>query len=1132
MKKRLNRLLTLLVIMMMTTGVAMAQSEEQPAPLNLKVTVNMEEAGTLFVKIQEQIEELGELYDVGELTVTGPLNVDDYNVIRNQLTNITMLDLSATTAENGEDIWLGNWESKLRRCLLPRTATTLRWQCFEYCDSLRSVVLPEALTAIPYSCFYSCTHLESIDIPATVTMIYDGAFTNCVSLKSIELPQGLTNLGSSSFSGCSGLTSIELPQGLTNLGSYSFWRCSGLTSIVLPEGIKAIPDGFFEECSRLSEVKLPASLEVINSSAFASTAFRTFTLPEGVKIDGVSAFSNCDSLRTFYFPDGPIDKYDVGYETFRGCDSLHYVRLPETLTEIPSWFFGGTSLDTIALPASVRKIGQGAFHELHGLKRVVLPNSVTMIEGNAFMGWDGEEMVWPETVTTISDGMFTGCKNLRKIDIPQTVSAIGTNAFSSCSSLRSIRLPEAVTTIAPGTFLDCPKLENVTLSAQLKTIGVEAFRYCNQLKHIDLPDGVTSIGDRAFCDVPLQSLTLPKALKTLGYEAFTGGKYTHVAVPEGVLTIGDGCFSSDRLKVFDLPTTIIALGTNFVSGEKALDSLIIRAVIPPYGGYIEGNITNGTLYVPAKTLSFYQNKSNYNRMASIQPIDVAVDKLTITGYTAITPNNSLGTDKVDVEYRSLYDSGLSVSAKERPRLSVEEGAQLNIGTLSMNFDLVDIPMAYWWEEDPPFKFDVLFNRGTIACDQLDLGCKIDYETYFTPSFDVHMYDIVPELPNTPYVIYRYDGAARAAGNFSNTWVRVSNDEMLRAGQGYAYIGDKTITKDDKGEWKKEWSTLHFRSHQGGTDYLTTAGDITLPLNHYQGEFSHNRNWNFIGMPYSAFFYIRGLDFDGPVIVWNPIYSDWDIVTALDDDYVIHPMSAIFIQAPDGLNSLTFDADRRQFGNQLAKGDESNSRRALQRADKNAHRVVFNAILSRNAEATEQVEAPVTATTRFVINPEATTRYDIGRDAPAMAADNATLLYTMAGGVAYAINERPLDDGIIRLGMQLPKAGSYQMSLALKTGTLYSSVAEDVWLVDNETNTRRLLLHADGTPAEPYTFEVAEATTLSSRFLIAIGNADPTAITDIDEAKPQRMDGLFNLAGQRISAPQRGIYINNGKKVLK
>ena len=122
MKRRLNRLLTLLVIMMMTTGVAMAQSEEQPAPLNLKVTVNVEEAGTLFVKIMEQIEEQGELYDVGELTVTGPLNVDDYNVIRNQLTNITMLDLGNTTIEDHWNLSLSDL-ALLQKVVLPQGLT-------------------------------------------------------------------------------------------------------------------------------------------------------------------------------------------------------------------------------------------------------------------------------------------------------------------------------------------------------------------------------------------------------------------------------------------------------------------------------------------------------------------------------------------------------------------------------------------------------------------------------------------------------------------------------------------------------------------------------------------------------------------------------------------------------------------------------------------------------------------------------------------------------------------------------------------------------------------------------------------------------------------------------------------------
>lgn len=1122
----------------MPTMVSAAPSvqEEEKEPLNLKLQVQVDEAGTLFTQLMAQIEEMGELTDVGELTVTGQLNGDDFNVLRNQMTNMTLLDLSAVTVENGDDIWLGNWNSKLRRCLLPRTAATLHSSCFGSCDSLRSVVLPEALTAIPSSCFWECANLESIDIPATVTLIGDHAFTGCVLLKSIVLPEGLSELGAEPF-----------------------WMCRGLTSIVLPDGLKVIPQACFRECSNLSEVKLPASLEAIEGSAFESTALRTFTLPEGVRIQGRGAFFNCDSLRTFYFPDGLVDKNDVGEETFRACDSLHYIRLPETLTEIPRWFFGDTSLDTIVLPASVRTIGEYAFAATHGPKRVVLPNTVTKIEEGAFNGWAGEEMVWPKTVTTIPLLCFNSCGNLRQIDIPETVNTIGNYAFQSCYALKSIHLPDAVTTLSQGIFSSCENLEEITVPAQLKTVGpyaffacrrlshidlpasvtaIEgyAFQYCDSLKHVVLPDGVTSIGSSAFAGVPLQELALPKALKTLGDEVFTGGKYTHVIVPEGVLTIGASCFSSDTLKVVDLPTTIIGLGDYFVAGEKTIDSLIIRASTPPYGGYLSDEIARGTLYVPATTLSLYQANSNYRRM-SIQPIEVGVDKLTITGLTTITPDNSLGTDKVDVEYRSLYGSGLSVSSKERPRLWVQEGASLNVGTFTMDYDKVNIPSASWWEAQPQYKFDVLLNDGAVTIDQAILRCQMEYENFFTPPFDVNMYDIVPELPNTPYVIYRYDSSARAAANFSNTWVKVGSDETLHAGQGYAFIGEQTPKKDDTGKWGKEWSALHFRSHQGGTDYLTTAGDITLPLNHYQGEFAHNRNWNFIGMPYAAFLDIRGLDYDGPIIVYNPFEDRWNTVTALDDEYVIDPLSGFFIQAPDGTNSITLDADRRQLGKDFIKEEASRTanqaRAALRRADKNQQRTVFNLALKPTPDPSQR-EGRLDSHCRFVLNPEATLRYDIGRDAPTMANDSTPLLYTCQDGVALAINERPLADGIIRLGMQLAEAGTYSLSLSMKPANSVPSgfPAEKLWLLDSETGTHHLLFDTFTGTAAPYTFTATDAGILNNRFTIAIGDAEPTAITDMETAQPLPADAFFNLSGQRISQPQKGIIIHGGKKTIK
>ena len=264
----------------------------------------------------------------------------------------------------------------------------------------------------------------------------------------------------------------------------------------------------------------------------------------------------------------------------------------------------------------------------------------------------------------------------------------------------------------------------------------------------------------------------------------------------------------------------------------------------------------------------------------------------------------------------------SASSDHHPRLSVEEGATFHVGTFNMNFDL---DQQFWFT---PYKFQTFINRGTTTIDQIDQNCRFLSSQFFTPAFDVRMSDIVPEKANTPYVIYRYDGGARAAGNFDNTWVRVESDETLIAGQGYAYVGDKAPSWDaQRHEWSRGYSFLHFRSHEGGNNYFTTAEDITLPLKHYSGEFPHNRNWNFIGMPYPAFLDIRGVSYDGPMLVYMSDSWDngWKAWSALDDEEVIDPMHGIFIQVPDGVESITFSADRRQNIKTFVKGDAANSR---------------------------------------------------------------------------------------------------------------------------------------------------------------------------------------------------------------
>lgn len=1116
--ERLSRLLLTLVVYIMTTGVAVAQEEEQHVPLNLKVAVTTDEAGTLFVKIQEQIEELGELYDVGELTVNGPLNVDDYNVIRNQLINITMLDLGNTTIEDHWNLSLANLDL-LQKVVLPQSLTV--WENYEglsNCISLTEVVLPPNLTNISSSCFSGCTKLASINIPQTVTSIGSNAFTNCQ------------------------LTSIDLPAGLTSIGGQAFLWCDKLTSISLPDGISEIEVDLFKDCSSLAQVKLPSSLTKIKEGAFAGTALTTFTLPAGATIEGINAFANCDTLQSFYFPDGLKTSEEIGKGTFAGCRQLKEVRLPQDLTEIPANFFEGTAIPELNLPESVTAIRSRAFAGNTGLKNITIPNTVKVIEISAFEESSVEQVVWNTSVATVPFSAFANCKKLRSVSLPETVTIIDGMAFTYCESLKNIYLPEGITTIGGSAFYKTP-LETVNIPSTVKVIENNAF-YSNKFTHIDFPDGLTFIGDCAFENVPLTELTFPSQLKVIGSRAFYNGRYSRVVVPEGVVSLGEKPFLCPTVRFIDLPSTIL------VSGGLILgDSIILRAAVPPfctnYFVYYDQWVgtPSCTVYVPEASMQLYQANSIFNNnRTTLLPIDgySAPAVLNITGMTTLKNGYPLLEQKVDVNFFESYLNRAELNGicnNDHPRL-VNYSNNLNMGTVNMTCDPED---SRSWTQ---YTWPVFLNRGTATADLIDLKWKTAETLFFTPSYDTNFDDMVSEIEGAPIAIFRYDPTARAVGDLDGSWVRLHSGDMLRAGQGYLLKSVRLYEGmlDESYNPYLNYTYLHQLSHNGGNNYFLSNSDITLPVSHASGEFIHNKNWNLIGQPYPAFLDIRGIDYDGPILLRNGYNngSYWSAVSPLDDEVVLTPMQAFFVQVPDGTNDITISADRRQLGNQFVKGDESNSRRALRRADKNTQRVVYNAILSRSAELSEDSEtSEQSARTRFVINTEATTRYDIGRDAPAMAADNATLLYTMAGGVAYAINERPLGDGIIRLGMQLTQSGTYELSLSLKPGSApKGTAAVPVFLIDTENDTRTQLLSANGIPAEPYQFTVNEPTTLSSRFIIAIGDAEPTNINDVEEAKPINADAIYNLSGIRIRQPQRGINIirsasgKNGKKFIK
>lgn len=112
-------------------------------------------------------------------------------------------------------------------------------------------------------------------------------------------------------------------------------------------------------------------------------------IPETVNFDGYNyhvtaiaegAFSNSKVTDVVI----PNSVTSLGDEAFLGCDDLVNVTLSLNITEIPRECFYGAGLVNIAIPEGVEKVGYGAFQDCTSLHTVMLPSTLRRIEAYAF----------------------------------------------------------------------------------------------------------------------------------------------------------------------------------------------------------------------------------------------------------------------------------------------------------------------------------------------------------------------------------------------------------------------------------------------------------------------------------------------------------------------------------------------------------------------------------------------------------------------------------------------------------------------------------------------------------------------------------------------------------------------------
>ena len=262
-----------------------------------------------------------------------------------------------------------------------------------------------------------------------------------------------------------------------------------------------------------------------------------------------AVLTSCNlSLPVVHVPEFALGRpvVEIGPGAFEGNSTLRSVRLPSTVKRIRINAFRRCSeLQGIYLGESVGVIGARAFFGCTSLRRITLPKSLFKLRNSVFEGCSSlQEVTLPARVREVETKLFAGCASLKSVLLPMRLRGIRDSAFQGCESLDSLNyyrptgtnlrgttrmairdgLPPMMRHLGANAFRGCSSLEAVSLPAGVRGVADGAFQDCASLREVLLHNGVRSVGSRAFAGCErLSSIRLPLGCKSLAGDAFDPG---------------------------------------------------------------------------------------------------------------------------------------------------------------------------------------------------------------------------------------------------------------------------------------------------------------------------------------------------------------------------------------------------------------------------------------------------------------------------------------------------------------------------------------------------------------------------------------------------------------------------------
>lgn len=1038
----------------------------------------------------------------------------------------------------------------LTEIVLPDTMSRIRPALFYGCKKLRSVVFPKNLKVIGSSAFSECTGIESLNFPQELDSIGASAFALCESLVNVNFPDRLKSIGGSVFNGCKSLAAVAFPEGLEKIEYGAFSGCSSLTSLVFPEGLTEIGGRAFLGCNNLDSLSFPASMKTINWGAFCQNSAWNTDLD---KTCNHIRYVNVKDLLTWVnsereYKDGAYDHHlRVPHaQLYLDGTLLTEAMIPEGIEEIkPYTFYGLDSLTLVKLPTSINKIGESAFNnqgvelQLYALvppqresnslgeNLVYVPESCIEAYRTAWSDkvndilclerqHDWDVMVEAEekssavlqAVGGVSDN--EAARNVVRLKVSGTVNSYDfmvmrnkmtslreldlTDAhvvynpyehYQGCHSwndslpdyafyrkeLRVCKLPKSITYIGQSAFSECHRLTSMDIPEKVQEIGSLAFYYCNQLKEVSFQEGLERIGGVAFSDCALHdTIVFPQTLKYIYSNAFENNIcLSAVKFPVGLEYIESRAFNNCRcLSEVRFSASVLSVGSaafEYCNSIKDVYTYIIDPLQLDQTTFSAEVFKNATLHVPETAQNNYYWDTQWSQFPSIVMFNEPYE------YFYLNKDLVIDEETPRLEGDTIPGTG----EVQGPDADLNPGSGLVVEG-SESQDLGDVHL----KDDGNGNGASVIGQGdkdghcNINAKNLHIDIQVEANRWYFFCFPYPIDKKNIKYAGS-YVLRWYDGAERAQhgrGGWKD-WAA----GKLTAGVGYIFQGSQSGTltfQVPDAKFDGENRDILLQSH--GADEVQDAG------------------WNFVGNPYTSYFDLQDLGYDYPVTIWNG--WSYEAYNPQDDDYVLYPYQAFFVQKPNAEDGITFHAAHRKTKLQSEAARRANVAPRRMRRAAGVERRLVNLTLS---------DGKVTDKTRVVFNARKRETYEVGCDAAKFMAEGVPQLYSLDGqGVKYAINERPEGNGVVSLGYEVQAAGNYTIGL--------TRADVGVMLKDKLTGASHDFSEGD------YVFS-SEAGTFHDRFLL------------VKSASATGVNGVF-AAGEAVVDVENGTIAVSGAAGLR